>query len=191
MKYGMVNKPREEKMELKLKEGVNLSLLTTQHEIILSALELIDESAIHIDTEIKMDLMIALVNYMTEEGVIEYLEDKKGTALMDAIKKDIEPIFNQIMKDNEEYITYIYNTIKIYLDKNFTDKNSIIGLFRQMFDVLKDMTEEEKKDLANIVNNMVAAKEDKKIQDRFLQTKEGLNKKMEDLIKSYQEKPAE
>ena len=60
-----------------------------------------------------------------------------------------------------------------------------------MFDVLKDMTEEEKKDLANIVNNMVAAKEDKKIQDRFLQTKEGLNKKMEDLIKSYQEKPAE
>ena len=95
------------------------------------------------------------------------------------------------MKDNEEYITYIYNTIKIYLDKNFTDKNSIIGLFRQMFDVLKDMTEEEKKDLANIVNNMVAAKEDKKIQDRFLQTKEGLNKKMEDLIKSYQEKPAE
>lgn len=178
-------------MELKLKEGVDLSLLTTQHEIILSALELIDESAIHIDTEIKMDLMIALVNYMTEEGVVEYLEDKKGAALMDAIKKDVEPIFNQIVKDNEEYITYIYNTIKIYLDKNFTDKNSIIGLFRQMFDVLKEMTEEEKKDLTAIVNNMVAAKEDKKVQDRFLQTKEGLNKKMEDLIKSYQEKPAE
>ena len=32
-------------MELKLKEGTDLSLLTTQHEIILSALELIDESA--------------------------------------------------------------------------------------------------------------------------------------------------
>ena len=67
----MVMNNRRKKMELKLKEGVDLSLLTTQHEIILSTLELIDESAIHIDTEIKMDLMIALVNYMTEEGVVE------------------------------------------------------------------------------------------------------------------------
>lgn len=178
-------------MELKLKEGVDLSLLTTQHEIILSTLELIDESAIHIDTEIKMDLMIGVVNYMVDGGVVEYLEDKKGAALMEAIKKDIEPLFNQIMKDNEEYINYIYNTIKIYLDKNFTDKNSITGVLKQIFNLLKDMTEEEKRDLANIVNNMSTAKEDKQMQDRLMQTKEGLNKKMEDLIKSYQEKPAE
>lgn len=178
-------------MELKLKEGVDLSLLTTQHEIILSTLELIDESALHIDTEIKMDLMIGVVNYMTEEGVVEFLEDKKGAALMDAIKQYIEPLYNKIVEENKESIDYIYNTIKIYLDKNFADKNSIIGLFREMFDILKDMSEEEKKDLAVIVNNMIATKEDKKVQDRFLQTKEGLNKKMEDLIKSYQEKPAE
>ena len=178
-------------MELKLKEGVDLSLLTTQHEIILSTLELIDESAIHIDTEIKMDLMIGVVNYMTEEGVVEFLEDKKGAALMDAIKQYVEPLYNKIVEENKESIDYIYNTIKIYLDKNFADKNSIIGLFREMFDILKDMTEEEKKNLAVIVNNMIATKEDKKVQDRFLQTKEGLNKKMEDLIKSYQEKPAE
>lgn len=178
-------------MELKLKEGVDLSLLTTQHEIILSTLELIDESAIHVDTEIKMDLMIGVVNYMVEGGVVEYLGDKKGAALMETIKKDIEPLFNQILKDNEEYIIYIYDTIKTYLDENFTDKNSVVGLFRQMFDVLKDMTEEEKRDLATIVNNMIATQEDKKVQDRFAQTKEGLNKKMEDLIKSYQEKSAE
>lgn len=178
-------------MELKLKEGVNLNLLTTQHEIILSTLELIDESALHIDTEIKMDLMIGVVNYMTEGGVVEFLEDKKGAALMDAIKKYIEPLYNKIVEDNKENIKYIYDTIKIYLDKNFADKNSVVGLFRQMFDILKDMTEEEKRDLATIVNNMVATQEDKKVQDRFAQTKEGLNKKMEDLIKSYQEKSAE
>ena len=83
----MVMNNRRKKMELKLKEGVDLSLLTTQHEIILSTLELIDESAIHIDTEIKMDLMIALVNYMTEEGVVEYLEDKKVQLLWMQLKK--------------------------------------------------------------------------------------------------------
>lgn len=39
-------------MELKLKEGVDLSLLTTQHEIMTTTLGLLDLSMNHLDTEL-------------------------------------------------------------------------------------------------------------------------------------------
>ena len=58
MKYGMVNKPKEEKDGIKIKRRIDLSLLTTQHEIMTTTLGLLDLSMNHLDTELEMELMI-------------------------------------------------------------------------------------------------------------------------------------
>jgi len=98
-------------MELKLREGVDLSLLTTQHEIIVMAIELLDITNIHTKSEVKIELMLAITNYLTNGMVFDLIEDKKGQELLDTIVNIIEPFYNKEIVP--KYALYINDMLEI------------------------------------------------------------------------------
>jgi hypothetical protein len=182
----MATKNREEKMELKLKEGVDLSLLTTQHEIIVMAIELLDITNIHTKSEVKIELMLAITNYLTDGMVFDLIEDKKGQELLDTIVNIIEPFYNkEIVPKYTLYINDMLEIIWEYLGINIKYNNSLAGVLDTLMAMVENMTPEAMQDVKAIADHYIGAKQENKATEQKTEIQEKLNTKMQDLIQQY------
>lgn len=173
-------------MELKLKEGVDLSLLTTQHEIILMAIELLDITNIHTKSEVKIELMLAITNYLTNGVVFDLIEDKKGQELLDIIVNIIEPFYNkEIVPKYTLYINDMLEIIWEYLGINIKYNNSLAGVLDTLMAMVENMTPEDMQDIKTIANHYIGAKQENKAIEQKTEIQEKLNTKMQDLIQQY------
>lgn len=175
-------------MELKLKEGVDLSLLTTQHEIELMALELLDDNEYHTKSEIKLQVMIAVVAYYTQGDFFEVIGNKSGQELLDIIVNVIEPEYHKIEKTQDNFnniINMIIEDINIYIERKFTYDNSVMGLLNSLVELFKNLEPEQKSDIINLTTNTVKRFQDAKTEEKAEETKVILSEKMNDLIQKY------
>lgn len=175
-------------MELKLKEGVDLSLLTTQHEIIVTTIELLDITNIHIKTEVKIEFMLAITNYLTDGAVFNLIENKKGKALLDDIINIIEPFYNkEIVPKYTIYINDMLDMIWEYLQNNVIYNNSLAGVLDILMRMAENITPEAAQDIKTVTEHFVGARQEIKAEEEKNEIHEKLNKKMQDLIQQYTE----
>ena len=71
----------------------DLSLLTTQHEIMTTTLGLLDLSMNHLDTELEMELMIGTVLNVVEGDLMTEMGNKEQKDLLNYIIQIIEPFY--------------------------------------------------------------------------------------------------
>lgn len=175
-------------MELKLKEGVDLSLLTTQHEIELMALQLLDDTDYHTKSEIKIEVMIALVGYCVEENLFEKIGMQSGRELLDTIINVIEPMYCKIQNsyDNfDDIVNMMIEDIYTYLDKEFNFNNSIMGFLNTLLEIYKKLEPNQQSDMINLVTNTVGRFQAAKTEEKAEETKVIISEKMNDLIQKY------
>lgn len=171
-------------MELKLKDSADLKLLTTQHEVIIETIGLLDTNIVHTISEIKLELMIACTNVLTDGAVLELIKEQKGMELFNTIKDVIEPFyFKNIYIKNIEEIKYLEDTLIKYYESYNNYATSLGGILETVLNYLMSLSDEDKKVLQDFSNNLTIAKTESSEQKR-----DYVNKKMEDLINKYMNK---
>lgn len=178
-------------MELKLKEGVDLSLLTTQHNIETIVVNLLDETAIHLGSETEIQLMIAIVNELVEENVYNIIQQLNNTEIVNYIKEQIEPLFMEWVNSEEHYNIYdkMKTSIILYLNSKYKEANSVIGLLQNVVDTIQTLSPEDLQNMQKMVNNYSSGIIQKKAEDKIEDTKKSMSTKMEELIQSYSKEP--
>lgn len=164
-------------MELKLKEGVDLSLLTTQYKVEVTALELLENEEAPLEQEIRLKVMISLANFITDGEVFKLLENKKDVDLYETIVKEIEPLYNQYINQNETYKEIIENVvkdIKEHMFALFQKSLSIMGVLNEMFQQIRNMSPEEVNSFKEMVNNIKLDNTKFEANKRLEQTKEAV-----------------
>lgn len=175
-------------MELKLKEGVDLNLLTTQHEIELMALQLLDDTDYHTKSEVKIEIMIALVAYFVEDNLFEKIGLLAGKELLDTIINVIEPIYYEIKTkyDNfDDVVDMMVEDVSLYLEREFNFNNSMMGFLNTLIEIYKNLEPDQKSDMINLVTNTVGRFQAAKTEEQAEETKVIVSEKMNDLIQKY------
>lgn len=175
-------------MELKLKEGVDLSLLTTQHEIELMALQLLDDTDYHTKSEIKIEVMIALVAYCVEDNLFEKIGLQTGQELLDTIINIIEPMYYKIKAQHDNFDTIVnmmVEDVSIYLEREFNFNNSIMGFLNTLLEIYKKLEPNQQSDMINLVTNTVGRFQAAKTEEQAAETETIISEKMNDLIQKY------
>ena len=173
-------------MELKLKEGVDLSLLTTQHEIMTTTLGLLDLSMNHLDTELEMELMIGTVLNVVEGDLMTEMGNKEQKDLLNYIIQIIEPFYlnNIYTGPNKDILDRLLIQLKDYVYRQYNENNSIFGLLTKIIESFKNLGVDDIEALQNLIDNNMKKRdtEEKK------ETVEQVNGKLKDLIDKYQKK---
>ena len=187
-------------MELKLKEGVDLSLLTTQYKVEAVTLELLEGEDLPLEHEIRLKIMISLVNYLTDGQIFKLLEDKKDADLYNAIINEIEPLYNEYMLTHDGYnniIDKMVLDIKEHYVLLMQRNNSVVGFLTLLFQEMRNLSPEEINNFKKIVDDVRFGQNVQKVTERLEETKEKvkennkpeeINQKLEQLIESYQAK---
>ena len=174
-------------MELKLKEGVDLSSIILQNQIILTTIELLGEGEIHTDSEIALELMIAVVDKIAEQDVISYLSSLQGEKLLQALANDIEPFFiSNVLTDNDAYINSMKNDILKYFNIIYEQQNSIGGIINYVISFITNMDEKDLDTVKTLIGNFDNGNKQTNIEKSVIKEKEKVNTKLENLISQYQ-----
>ena len=112
---------REEKMELKLKEGVKVNSFTFKKEVEENVLAFFEKENF-LENDVFFYTMICMLDAMAENNVIiEALAD--DDKIMETMVKDIEPLYEQYIKNNEENYKVFLNIVE---DISFDEKDNYI-----------------------------------------------------------------
>ena len=174
-------------MKLKLKEGVDLKSLIVQHSIAMTAIELLDLDNIHLDSEIKLEVMISVCNYLTGGQVLKEMEKLEKRELLDFINNSVEPIYETIKDEYADILNYLFIEVKDYIIRKNNYDNSIGGVVNTIFGLLQNMTSEDVETFKNLATNLDAGKKEQYIDKRLKKIEDNINNtKLKELIQQYQ-----
>jgi hypothetical protein len=186
-------------MELKLKEGVDLSLLTTQYRIESIALELLEGEETPTEREIRLKVMISVANFLTDGQVFKLIENKKDVDLYNVIVNDIEPLYIKYLNEHQDCLDIVESIVQSIKEHHVTllqKNNSVIGFLNLLFQEIRNLNPEEIDKFKETVNDIELTHQKNKAEKRLDETKakfandktKDVNQKLEQLIESYTEK---
>lgn len=174
-------------MKLTLRKNLNTKSLVLKHNIVLEATMLLEGREGVLETEKDIYLMIAMVNVLVEEDLLQMCNDDKRD-LSTIIVEDIEPFFEQIISQ-DEYNTLYLDCKKILLNRCkeiWDNQHSIIGVLDAILTSLSTITDDDKKEVLEATGKIAKQAYDdrtKKLEQSTKQT----NDKLQELIEKYQQ----
>lgn len=187
--YGMVNIIRRVKdMTITFKEGINPQSVIVKHGILTQAATLIMGREGVLETEKELYLMLAMIDFVSEEDIIaECNEDKRD--LVTIMAEDIEPKFFELVSDSEWNNMY-QDMRRIHLNRCqeiWDNQHSVVGIVDMLLEIMTSMDETNKKDILKDTAKLAEQlyqKRTEEINDKM----DKANSKLEQFVRSYQEK---
>jgi hypothetical protein len=174
-------------MQLTLKQGVNISSLTLQHNILLQATMLLEGREGVLETEKRLYLMLATVDNIIEEDLLG-LCNADDRALTTILMEDIEPFFNKCEDEIEGFIDYYQYMEYVLLERCreiTNNQRSFMGIIDALATGLATMSEDDKKEVLEGTGKVAEKLFEQRTEKIETQAKE-MNNKLEDLVKQYQ-----
>ncbi len=138
-------------MKITLKENVNTKSLVLQHNILTQAITLMSGREEALETEKDIYLMIALVNAIIEEDLIQECNND-GRDLNNIVALEIEPFFLNLIEKESQYETMFNNVKRIFSDyyqKLYEKQHSFMGILDALLTSIEAMGIEDKKEVLN------------------------------------------
>lgn len=173
-------------MKLTLKEkNVNAKSLITKHDILMKSTSLVSGREGVLETEKELYLMIAFVDTFIEEDLIE-LCNQDGRTLNDIVLEDIEPIYLELIKDEDKAQLYKESkTLLLNRCKEIWDnEHSIVGVIDAILTTIATMSEEDKKEALVATGKIAEQAFDRRTELMDKKVNE-TNSKLDELMKQY------
>lgn len=176
-------------MQLTLKENINIHSLTLQHNILLQATMLLEGREGTLETEKRLYLMLAVVNNIIEEDLMELCNNDERT-LQTIMVEDIEPFYDKSEDEIEGFIDVCQYIEYLLLDRCreiWNNQHSVIGVIDALLTVIGSIGEEDKTKLVDKAIDIAKNIEEKRT-EKMTEQAEQANSKLEELVKTYQRK---
>lgn len=174
-------------MKLTIRKDIDFNSIILKHNILLQATNLVMGREGALQTEKELYLILAILDNVCEENVIEECNDDERN-LASMIMEDIEPFFNEVMKN--EWCQKLYNETKeLFLQRCkeiWDNQHSIMGLLDTILMALQNLTEDDKKDILASTAKIAEAAFDRRTAEMTAKVDE-TNDKLEAFVKKYQE----
>jgi len=173
-------------MKLTLNEQFNINSVVEQHKILVQATMLLQGREGVLETEKELYLILALVNAMVNEDLVELCNDDNRD-LITIMEEDVEPFF----------LEHLGTTIprELYMDLRFMllnrcreiweNQHSVMGLIDTLLLAIGSLSEEDKKE-ALVQTAHIAEKVYENRTEKLEKQGEEMNAKMAELINKYQ-----
>lgn len=179
-------------MEIKMKENINLKSAVLRHQIALEAVELLYGREESLQTEIEIYTILAFVDTLSANNLIEECNQDKRN-LIDIMEHDVEPVFLQLVEDENYYNLYkeILNDVMLYCHKVYEENHSLIGMLNTITEAISSLEPEQVKDVlakTGEIAGRVKEKElaqQKMIADQKAKQTEEVNDKLQQLINKF------
>lgn len=137
-------------MTITLNEKVNTKSIVLQHNILTQAITLMSGREEALETEKEIYLMIAFINSIAEEDLIEECNED-GRDLNTIIAVEIEPFFLEIIEDKkyEEMFEKIKVIFIDYYKKLYEKQHSFMGVIDAFLTAIETMSVDDKKEILN------------------------------------------
>lgn len=175
-------------MTITFKEGINPQSVIVKHGILTQAATLIMGREGVLETEKELYLMLAMIDFVSEEDIIaECNEDKRD--LVTIMAEDIEPKFFELVSDSEWNNMY-QDMRRIHLNRCqeiWDNQHSVVGIVDMLLEIMTSMDETNKKDILKDTAKLAEQlyqKRTEEINDKM----DKANSKLEQFVRSYQEK---
>lgn len=180
-------------MELKLKEGVKVNSFTFKKEVEENVLAFFEKENF-LENDVFFYTMICMLDAMAENNVIiEALAD--DDKIMETMVKDIEPLYEQYIKNNEENYKVFLNIVEdisSYNKRAVENKRTLGGILYKLSDALGNLTMEDLEKFSGFIQKSLidSLNQQKKIGSQFTPeekqlVQDSISTKMDDLIKKY------
>ena len=180
-------------MELKLKEGVKVNSFTFKKEVEENVLAFFEKENF-LENDVFFYTMIGMLDAMAENNVIiEALAD--DDKIMETMVKDIEPLYEQYIKNNEENYKVFLNIVEdisSYNKRAVENKRTLGGILYKLSDALGNLTMEDLEKFSGFIQKSLidSLNQQKKIGSQFTPeekqlVQDSISTKMDDLIKKY------
>lgn len=186
--YGMRQNRREKDMTITFKEGVNPQSVIVKHGILMQAATLITGREGVLETEKELYLILAMIDFLAEENVIEECNND-ARDLVTIMAEDIEPKFFELIKD-EEWNNMYLDMRRIHLSRCqeiWNNQHSVVGIVDMLLEIMTSMDEVNKKDVLKDTAKLAEQLYQKRTESMNEKMDEA-NSKLEQFVKSYQEK---
>lgn len=174
-------------MKLTIKKDVDFNSIILKHNILLQASNLAMGREGALQTEKELYLILAMLDNICEENVIEACnEDKRDLATI--MTKDVEPVYLELMK-NENYTNFYEELKGLFLQRCkeiWDNQHSIMGLLDTILMALQNLTEDDKKEILASTAKIAEAAFDRRTAEMTAKVDE-TNDKLEAFVKKYQE----
>lgn len=172
-------------MKMTLKEGVDITSLTLQHNILVQATILLEGREGVLETEKLLFLMLSFVNNIIEEDLIEECNTDERD-LMDIMADSIEPFFKELIKD-EIYKTVWNDMSRILLNRCqeiWDNQHSTMGLIDAILTAIANIPEETQKEALIETAKIAEAAFDRRT-EKMAKASEEANDKLQALVEQY------
>ena len=176
-------------MKMTFKKGINAESLILKHNILLQASDLVMGREGTLQTEKDLYLMMAFVNnYIEEDLIAECNEDERDLSLITI--EDIEPAFNELMKDEKNKA--LYNEVhELFLGRCkeiWDNQHSFYGVLDALLTMIGSMDEEGKKEILAATGKIAEQAFDSRT-DAMTKKVDETNSKLEQLVQQYMKNP--
>lgn len=176
-------------MKMTFKKEINAESLILKHNILLQASDLVMGREGTLQTEKDLYLMMAFVdNYIEEDLIAECNEDERDLSLITI--EDIEPAFNELMKDEKNKA--LYNEVhELFLGRCkeiWDNQHSFYGVLDALLTMIGSMDEEGKKEVLTATSKIAEQAFDRRT-DAMTKKVEETNSKLEQLVQQYMKNP--
>jgi len=181
-------------MKLTIRKDIDFNSIILKHNILLQATNLVMGREGALQTEKELYLILAILDNVCEENVIEECNDDERN-LASMIMEDIEPFFNEVMKN--EWCQKLYNETKeLFLQRCkeiWDNQHSIMGILDTILMALQNLTDEDKKEVLKGTAKIAEAAFDRRTQEMTEKVDEANAKidhtadKLEEFVRKYQE----
>lgn len=175
-------------MKFTKREGINISSIVVQHNILLQATRTLTGREGVLETEKILHLILATVHILSNEDIITICEEDERD-LMDIMLQDIEPYFNSLMEDAD--FARCFNHMKDILldrcDSIWEEQHSIFGIVDALLTSLSTMSDEEKKEVLEGTAEIAKEAYNKRTEELSKKADEA-NTKLGELLQQYKVK---
>jgi hypothetical protein len=143
--YGIALNREEKDMEYKLKENVKVNSLTFKKQVLEEAIDLMGVITNYTQSNLDFNLMLAFLDNMIEGNTL--LEElAKSTRLINELESNIEPLFKQVILDNELHLA-VFNELSAelvdYANREVINNHNITGLLYNIIDGLGELNQND------------------------------------------------
>ena len=132
-------------MDYKLKENINVNSLTFKKQVLEEAIDLMGVITNYTQSNLDFNLMLAFLDNMIEGNTL--LEElAKSTRLINELESNIEPLFKQVILDNELHLA-VFNELSAelvdYANREVINNHNITGLLYNIIDGLGELNQDD------------------------------------------------
>lgn len=132
-------------MEYKIKENVKVDSLTFKKQVLEEAIDLMGVITNYTQSNLDFNLMLAFLDNMIEGNTL--LEElAKSTRLINELESNIEPLFKQVILDNELHLA-VFNELSVelvdYANREVVNNHNITGLLYNIIDGLGELNQND------------------------------------------------